>query len=115
MVDDAKNGDVLFAHKVFDRFVERHKQAYETQVDLLKQTPDFHVDESIADDSKTYDYPVDEKEFRDRWRKRVKLDLLREKVDQVDPKEGSTSSCAATASGTRFGVRWTRPTCSNSI
>lgn len=87
IVDQAKRGDVSFAHRVFQKFLERHKQAYETQLEMLKKTYDFHVDESIADDPKTFDYPADEKEYRDRWRKRVKLDLLREKVDKVEPKE----------------------------
>ena len=41
-----------------------------------RQKHDFTVDEYLTDDPDKLDYPVDKAEADDRWRKKVKLDLL---------------------------------------
>ncbi|HWE40832.1 MAG TPA: carboxy terminal-processing peptidase [Isosphaeraceae bacterium] len=85
--DAARKGDLGFAREVFDRFLKRHDERYKDQLELLKEKHDFDADEAIADDPKEYDWPADAKEARERWRKRVKLDLLQDKVDKVEPDE----------------------------
>ena len=53
--------------------------------EILKEKPDFTIDESMVDDPDNLDYPKDNAEARDRMRKRIKLELLQAKVD--DEKE----------------------------
>ena len=55
---------------------------------LLDGKFDFNADDTISDDPDLYDYPKDEVEAKDRWLKRVKLDLLSLKVaDKIDGAE----------------------------
>src|SRR4051812_35847547 len=85
--DKIKEGNLDFAKAVFARFLQRHDQRLKTVMDLLKEKPDFTVDESIVDDPDKVDFPADAKDATERWRKRIKLDLLQLKVDKVDDKE----------------------------
>ena len=81
--DDIKLGHIDFAREVFDVFLKRHDERLATINDLLtnpKKQPDFTVDETIVDDPKTLDYPANADEATERWRKRIKLDLLQLKI-----------------------------------
>ena len=70
-------------------------------LELLKQKPDFTVDESIVDDPDTIDYPADAAEAKERWRKRIKLDLLQLKARQGRGRGGRQEAHrSATATGT---------------
>ena len=83
-----REGNIDFARKVFDRFLVRQDERYKTQMELLKQKPDFTVEESLSDDPDKLDYPVDKAEADERWRKKVKLDLLVAKVvEELDDAE----------------------------
>src|SRR5262245_40994134 len=46
--DQVKAGNLDFARKVFDRYLIRHDERYKTLVELLKQKPDFTVDEYLS-------------------------------------------------------------------
>ncbi len=86
--DQIKQGNIDFARKVFDRYTARHDERYRTQMELLKQKPDFTVDEYLSDDADKLDYPVDKAEADERLRKKVKFDLLYSKVvEDVDDAE----------------------------
>ncbi len=74
-------GNLDFARVVFDRFLKRSDQRLKMVQDLLKEKPDFALDESMPDDPDKVDYPADDADARDRMRKRVKLELLQAKVD----------------------------------
>ena len=78
-------GNLEFSRVVFDRFLKRSDERLAMVQDLLKEKPDFTVEESIVDDPDTLDYPKDNAEARDRMRRRIKLELLQAKVD--DEKE----------------------------
>jgi carboxyl-terminal processing protease len=78
--DQIREGNTDFAHKVFERFLVRQDERFKTQMELLKKTPDFTVDEYLSDDPDKLDYPVDKAEADERWRKKVKFDLLITKV-----------------------------------
>ena len=70
-------------------------------MELLKQKPDFTVDESIVDDPDQIDYPADAAEAKERWRKRIKFDLLQLKARQDrGGRGGQASSRSATATAT---------------
>jgi carboxyl-terminal processing protease len=91
MLDDQiRQGDLSFASRVFDRYRKRSDERYATVLELLKQKPDFTTDDSIIDDPDLYDYPADAKEANERWRKKVKFDLLQLKV--LDKIEGEQAA-----------------------
>ena len=78
--DQIKEGNIDFAKKVLARYLTRHDERFKTQMELLKQKPDFTVDEYLSDDTDKIDFPVDKAEADDRLRKKVKFDLLYSKV-----------------------------------
>ncbi len=78
--DQIRDGNIDFARKVFDRFVQRSDERFNTSMELLKQKFDFSKDEYLTDDPEKIDYPVNKAEADSRWRKKVKLDLLISKV-----------------------------------
>jgi carboxyl-terminal processing protease len=85
--DKIKDGNLDFARLVLSRYMQRSDERLKVIMELLKQKPDFSVDESIVDDPDHIDYPADAKEANERWRKRIKLELLQLKVDKMDEKE----------------------------
>jgi carboxyl-terminal processing protease len=78
--DQIRKGNIDFARKVFDRFLERSDERFKGELELLQQKFDFTVDESIDDDPDKIDFPADKAEADTRLRKKVKLDLLISKV-----------------------------------
>ncbi len=78
--DKIREGNIDFARKVFDRFLERSDERFKTSMELLKQKFDFSTDDYLTDDAEKIDYPADKAEADARWRKKVKLDLLISKV-----------------------------------
>ncbi|GAC1466142.1 MAG: carboxy terminal-processing peptidase [Isosphaeraceae bacterium] len=84
--DEVRKGNLDFPRLVFDRFLKRADERQAAVTELLTQKYDFTTDESISDDPDLYDYPANSDEARERWRKRVKLDLLQLKT--VDKTEG---------------------------
>ena len=84
--DKIREGNLDFARDVFARFLQRSDERYQMIVGLLKEKPDFTVDESMSDDFDNLDYPADDAAARERMRQRIKLDLLRAKIDN-EPEE----------------------------
>jgi carboxyl-terminal processing protease len=86
--DQIRDGNIDFARKVFDRYLERQDERFKTSMDLLDQKHDFTVDEYVSDDPDKIDYPATLAEANERMRKKIKLDLLFTKVvDDVDNAE----------------------------
>lgn len=85
--DWVRRGDLEFAKQVFRVFLKRHDERLAVVNELLKEKPDYTVDESIVDDPEKYDYAKTPEEARDMWRKRVKLELLIFKVDKTEDAE----------------------------
>jgi carboxyl-terminal processing protease len=78
--DKLREGDIDFAKTVFELFLKRSEQRLQSVFELLKKKPDFTLDESMVDDPDRLDYPKDDQEAYDRWRKRIKYDWLQEKI-----------------------------------
>jgi carboxyl-terminal processing protease len=85
--DLAKKGDVSMAYTIFNRFLERLDQRVKLVDELLEMKHDFTVDEEMISDSKQTVYAKNEDEMRDKWRKRVKFDLLVQKADKTEHDE----------------------------
>ena len=85
--DQIKNGDVRLAYQIFKRYKERVKQRNEMVEEWIDADHDFTVDEQLITDSDALNYPTDLQEMRDRWRKRIKYELLMKKLEEVEIEE----------------------------
>lgn len=77
-----KSGDISPAYEIFSVFLKRVDERVATALDILKQPLDFTKDEEIIRDPDLLTYPKTPEEARERWRKRIKLDLLVLKADK---------------------------------
>ncbi|WP_437203246.1 carboxy terminal-processing peptidase [Planctomicrobium sp. SH664] len=96
--DQLKAGNVDFAYQLFDRYKERF--AAQTQVAhyWIDQPQDFTIDETIETDPKKLDWCKSQAELNDRWRKRVKYDLLQFKLDNEN-KSDTTAKTEVSPNG----------------
>jgi carboxyl-terminal processing protease len=88
--DMIKAGDLTFAYTVYKRFLQRIDERVATVDELLKQEFDFAADEEIITDGDAAQYPKDAAEAAERWRKRIKYDLLLLKDEKVEGEEATT-------------------------
>ena len=87
-IDDyVKEGNVRLAKRIFDRFLERVEQRISFAEKLLDEDQDFSLDEEMIVDPDVAVFPKNETEAEDRWRKRVKFDLLTSIADDIEMKE----------------------------
>ena len=76
--------DISFAYTVFERFLARVDERVKLVNDLLNQKFDFTADESLVTDPEAIQYARDGQEIQDRWRRRIKYDLLVLKGDKTE-------------------------------
>lgn len=69
-------GDVKFAYECFELYLKRLQERMDYAQQLVDVDHDFTVDESIVVDAKELDFAKDQSEMNERWRKRVKYDML---------------------------------------
>jgi carboxyl-terminal processing protease len=82
--DQMKQGDIALAYQIFKRFLQRVEERNVVVDELLAAEHDFTVDEFMVTDRDLLNYPKDQTELRERWRKRIKYDLLVQKADDID-------------------------------
>ena len=87
LADQIKKGDTAFAYTVFNRFLQRLDERVKLVDMLLAQKLDFTVDEDMQTDPKQITYAKDDAEMHDRWRKRIKYELLVKKADALEKKD----------------------------
>lgn len=88
VLDDLiRKGDITFAYTVFNRFLSRVKERTADAVAQIDAAHDFTIDETMIRDREATTYPQTPEEAAERWRKRVKFDLLVKKVDAMDEAE----------------------------
>ena len=85
--DMVAKGDVSFAYDVFQVFLKRVDERVQVVDELLAMAHDFTVDEEMLVDRDLVQYPKNAAEARERWRQRIKYDLLVLKADSVTGKE----------------------------
>jgi carboxyl-terminal processing protease len=77
------NGDIRFAYDVFARFLTRVDERIAiAQAELAKQH-DFTLNEEMIRDPEAATFPKTPEEASERWRQRVKFDLMKELADDV--------------------------------
>ena len=79
--DQIQEGDIQFAYDVFRRFLKRIDERVAWAEEFVEAEHDFTIDEEILRDPDSAQYAADEAEGREQWRKRIKFDLLRLRVD----------------------------------
>ncbi len=85
--DLVKAGNVQFAHDVYKVYLERLDERMKYVEQLLAMKHDFTVDEVMDTDFDHRAWPRDTAEAHERWRKRIKYDLLIQKAAKVDDAE----------------------------
>jgi carboxyl-terminal processing protease len=78
-----KAGNTQFAYDAFDLYLQRVDRQMELAHKLIDTPHDFTVDESIDIDPDKITYAANETELNDRWRKRIKFELLNLKLDSI--------------------------------
>src|SRR5438094_10472637 len=75
-------GDMTFAYKVYERFAARVAERVKLIEELVKAPHDYTVKESMSTDYDALDFANTADELRERWRKRIKFDLLQQRLDK---------------------------------
>lgn len=82
-----RRGDVSFAYTVFRTFLQRIDERVRTVDALLAEPLDFTTDEQMVVDRDLLQYPRTPAEAAERWRQRIKYDLLVLKADKKTEQE----------------------------
>ncbi|NDC63263.1 MAG: tail-specific protease [Planctomycetia bacterium] len=85
--DLVKRGDVSFAYDVFNRFLERVDSRMPLIERLIDTQQDFTKPETMVTDRDQTAWAATEAEAEDNWRKRIKYDLLVQKMEKTPPEE----------------------------
>ncbi|WP_373651799.1 MULTISPECIES: carboxy terminal-processing peptidase [unclassified Schlesneria] len=85
--DLLKVGQINFAHEVFKLYLQRLDERVEVAHSMINASHDFTIDESMIIDGELLNWAADTKELNERWRKRVKYELLSMQLDKVTPEE----------------------------
>jgi carboxyl-terminal processing protease len=75
--------DIKFAYVVFNRFLTRVDERIKLAQIELERTHDFAADEEMVRDPEAATFAKTPEEAAERWRQRVKFDLLKEIADDV--------------------------------
>ena len=87
-IDDyVKRGDLRLAQKVFARFLQRVKERIAVAQQYVDVEHDFTLDETMVRDPKKMAFARTVDESNERWRKRVKYDLLLQVTDDMEHDE----------------------------
>jgi carboxyl-terminal processing protease len=78
-----RRGDIRFAYEVFARFLARVDERIQLAQEALGQKHDFTVDEEMVRDPEAATFAKTPEEAAERWRQRVKFDLMKEVADDV--------------------------------
>jgi len=88
-LDDAlKNGDVQFGYDVFKRYKERLVVQLTKAHALIDAPHDFEADETMTINGDDLPWARTQEEVDERWRKRIKYDLLQFRLDKETDEEG---------------------------
>jgi carboxyl-terminal processing protease len=79
-----KEGQVDFAYDMFNTFLKRMDERLEVVHKLIDQEFDFSKQEELESDADAVPWATTVEELNERWRKRIKYELLLAKIDDKD-------------------------------
>lgn len=85
--DQLRDGDARFAYQVFTRYRQRVQERVAYAHRMIDAEHDFTIDEELITDADELPYCESVDALNERWRKRVKLDILNLKLDDTSPEE----------------------------
>jgi carboxyl-terminal processing protease len=85
--DEVKKGDVKFAYQVFKIYLERLDQRTKLAHKYIDSEHDFTIQEKMYIDGDDVDWAKNEAEIYERWRKRIKYDLLSLSIEKTEKTE----------------------------
>ncbi len=80
--DQLLRGDTQFPFTVYARFLTRLEERQKLIEELVAAKHDFNANESISTDYDKQDFAATPEELRERWRKRIKFDLLVQRIGE---------------------------------
>ncbi len=87
-LDDALlGGNVDFAFDVFKLYLKRLDERMELAAELIDAEHDFAIDEEMIIDGEDLEWAATDKDMKERWRQRIKYDLLTKRLDDVEMPE----------------------------
>lgn len=87
--DLVKVGNYDFARQMFDIYRQRVDERVAVAHKLIDSPHDFSLNETMLIDGEQQFWASDTKELNERWRKRIKYDLLLLKLDKTPPEEAT--------------------------
>ncbi len=88
--DQVKAGNTQFAYDTWDVYLQRIERQLEIAHKLIDTPHDFTVEESIEIDADKIAWAATPDELNDRWRRRIKFELLNARLDNEDIASGKT-------------------------
>ncbi|MBL7721154.1 MAG: tail-specific protease, partial [Chitinophagaceae bacterium] len=85
--DEIKGAPVEFFLAAGKTFTSRMEQASAVVNELLAKPFDFTADEEVLLDADKLEYPVNEKDIKERWRKKLKYMTLERYADLLDTRD----------------------------
>jgi len=85
--DLLKAGSIEFAYTTYDRYLKRLDQRMALVEKLIDVDHDFTLDETMPSSADDLSWAKTDKEIAERWRKRVKFDLVTLKLDKTEMAE----------------------------
>ncbi len=82
LADMLLRGDLSFAYQVYEKYTTRLGQRLKLVEELVATPHDFTTKEYLQTDYDAIDYAAGDDEVRERWRKRIKFDLLLHRVGE---------------------------------
>ncbi len=75
-----QKGDLSFPYKVYERLIQRVAERQKLVEEFVAAPQDFTVKETLDNDEDATTFAATKDEVRERWRKRIKFDLLMQRV-----------------------------------
>lgn len=85
--DQLLEGHAEFAYDVFNTYRKRVQERVAFAHEMVDTRHDFTVDEELITDAKTLPWSDSTEALNERWRKRVKYDILNLKLEDTKPEE----------------------------
>ncbi len=85
--DELRAGDVQFGYEVFNRYKQRMATQLKKAHELIDAPHDFTVDESMFIKGEDQPWARTQEEVDDRWRKRIKYEVLQFRLDNETDEE----------------------------